>query len=57
MAVTLDEPIEEIRLAGNTGFWAVLALAVLLGIHPFGTTDLYDDGPGWAPCSVSLHWW
>ena len=44
MAVTLDEQTEEIRLAGNIGFWSVLALAVILGIHPFGTTDLYDDG-------------
>lgn len=44
MAITLDERTDEIRLSGNIGFWAVLALAVLLGIHPFGTTDLYDDG-------------
>lgn len=44
MAITLEERTEEIRLAGNIGFWSVLALAVLLGIHPFGTTDLYDDG-------------
>lgn len=44
MALRLDEQAEEIRLAGNIGFWSVLALALLLGIHPFGTTDLYDDG-------------
>ena len=44
MTITLDEQTEEIQLAGNIGFWSVLALAVILGIHPFGTTDLYDDG-------------
>ena len=44
MTTTLDERRQEIRLAGQIGFWSVIALAVLLGVHPLGTTDLYDDG-------------
>lgn len=44
MTTLVDEQRQEIRVAGNIGFWAVIALLVILGIHPFGTTELYDDG-------------
>lgn len=32
------------RLAGTIGFWGAIAIAIVLIIHPFGTSDLYDDG-------------
>lgn len=35
---------EEIQSAGNLGFWFVVVLTALLLIHPFVTTELYDDG-------------
>ncbi len=44
MATTVDAQRQEIRFAGQIGFWAVITLAVLLGVHPLGTTELYDDG-------------
>ena len=34
----------ESRFAGQIGFAGVIALAVLLIVHPFGTTELYEDG-------------
>lgn len=44
MNVTLETQRDEIQLAGSIGLWSAIALAVILGIHPFGSTDLYDDG-------------
>jgi hypothetical protein len=44
MSTELDERTEEIRLAGNLGVWFVIALTAVLLVHPFGTTELYDDG-------------
>lgn len=35
---------EEIQFAGRIGIWTVGALAVLLAVHPLGTSDLYSDG-------------
>ena len=32
------------RFVGNIGLTGVIGLALLLAIHPFGSTDLYDDG-------------
>lgn len=34
----------EIQTAGNLGFWFVVVLTAVLLVHPFGTTELYDDG-------------
>ena len=44
MTTELDRRTDEISLAGNVGFWAVVMTTVVLLIHPFGTTELYDDG-------------
>ncbi|HEX6219961.1 MAG TPA: hypothetical protein VF115_02590 [Acidimicrobiia bacterium] len=44
MTTELDERTEEIRLAGNLGLWFVIVLTAVLLVHPFGTTELYDDG-------------
>ena len=35
---------QDTEIAGKVGFAAVVLVAVVLGIHPFGTTSLYDDG-------------
>lgn len=35
---------EAARLAGTVGFYGAIAIAIVLAIHPFGTTDLYGDG-------------
>lgn len=32
------------RAAGTIGLVCAIGVAVILGIHPFGTTELYDDG-------------
>lgn len=32
------------RAAGTIGLACMIGVAVILGIHPFGTTELYDDG-------------
>lgn len=32
------------EIAGKVGFAAVVLVVVVLGIHPLGTTSLYDDG-------------
>lgn len=44
MPTELDEQTEEIRLAGNIGFWTVIALSLVLLVHPFGTSEIYDNG-------------
>lgn len=44
MTTELDRRTDEISLAGNVGFWAVVLTTVVLLIHPFGTTELYGDG-------------
>ncbi len=40
----LSVDADGVRSAGNIGFWAVIAVAVVLGVHPPGTTELYSDG-------------
>lgn len=35
---------ESLRIAGNIGLMATLVLVVVLVVHPFGRTELYDDG-------------
>jgi hypothetical protein len=32
------------RVTGTLGVVVTVAVAVILGVHPFGSTDLYDDG-------------
>ena len=39
-----DDASQTMRFAGALGLVATLALIVILVVHPFGTTDLYDDG-------------
>lgn len=41
---TGDEAAEASRLTGTVGLVCVLGVAAILGVHPLGTTDLYDDG-------------
>ncbi len=35
---------DETRIVGQVGLIGVLITAVILAIHPFGSSDLYDDG-------------
>ena len=44
MTTEIEGRTEEIELAGNVGFWALVTLMIVLLVHPPGTTDLYDDG-------------
>lgn len=44
MGSVMTDRETEIALAGSIGLGAVILLAVLLALHPFGTTGLYDDG-------------
>ena len=39
-----DDASQTMRFAGTIGLGATLALVVILVVHPFGTTELYDDG-------------
>jgi hypothetical protein len=40
-----DTPMQRQRVTGTLGVVVTLAVAVILGVHPFGSTGLYDDGP------------
>jgi hypothetical protein len=41
------------------GLVVTIAVAVILGVHPFGSTELYDDGPRFVdhigPIWVAIH--
>ena len=39
-----DNRRDDIAHTGRIGFWVAIALAVLLGLHPPGSTELYGDG-------------
>ena len=47
MSSTIIEPRapadDTSRLAGTIGFYGAIAIAIVLAIHPFGSTDLYGD--------------
>lgn len=44
MIETTDGAVAITRATGTVGLLGVIGVVVILGIHPFGTTDLYDDG-------------
>jgi hypothetical protein len=39
-----DARLERQRVVGTLGVVVAIAIAVILGVHPWGTTELYDDG-------------
>ena len=41
---TEDVAREHQRVIGTLGVVVAVAIAVILGVHPWGSTDLYDDG-------------
>jgi len=47
------------RVAGTLGLVVAISIAVVLGVHPLGSTDLYDDGARFAdhvgPFWVTIH--
>lgn len=43
-SVAAEDRTEEVGIAGQVGFWSVVVLAVLLGVHPPGSSELYNDG-------------
>lgn len=59
MSSTITEPRasadDATRLAGTIGFYGAIAIAIILAIHPFGTTDLYGDGPEFLD-HVNAYW-
>ena len=40
-----DGGVQRRRATGTLGVVVTVAVAVILGVHPLGSTDLYDDGP------------
>ena len=40
-----DGAVQRRRATGTLGVVVTVAVAVILGVHPLGSTDLYDDGP------------
>jgi hypothetical protein len=47
------------HVAGTLGLVVTIAVAVILGVHPFGSTELYDDGSRFVdhvgPFWVAIH--
>ena len=47
------------RAVGTIGLGCAVGVAVILGIHPFGTTELYDDGQKFlehvSPFWITIH--
>lgn len=39
-----DEKVAADRAVGTIGLVCAVGVAVILGVHPFGTTEVYDDG-------------
>lgn len=50
-----NETSKTIRFVGRIGLVAVAGVAVILAIHPFGSTSLYADGEGFLE-HVGLFW-
>lgn len=44
MTKSVSETVATMEFLGRVGLWATAAVAVILAIHPFGTTELYGDG-------------
>lgn len=44
MSTATTSEVTETHVAGRIGLVCVVGLAVVLGVHPFGSSDLYDDG-------------
>jgi hypothetical protein len=40
-----DAVVQRQHVTGTLGVAVTVAVAVILGVHPFGSTGLYDDGP------------
>ena len=40
-----DAVMRRQQVTGTLGVVVTVAVAVILGVHPFGSTGLYDDGP------------
>jgi hypothetical protein len=54
-----DDSVEELRTVGAITLWSAVAVALILGVHPPGSTSVYGDGVEFvehvSPLWIAIH--